>query len=270
MPIGKVEAPPGAASRASQVYSPLDHVAQRLDQYENEGSPSPVATPTWRTDLEKIHELLSEWDEWDEAKDTPDAAGPTTQPPLPRATTPQAPPGGAGGIDPKMFRTLREGTGRIESLATAGVDDPLRTAQTKLSQGRYFEAEELFTRAMASELGGAFAAVGRVHAQLAAGVYTSAAINLRSLMRDHPELVGVRYGDSALPPKDRLAAVRTDLTQRVSRGGRLAPDWGLLLAYIGFQTGHDESVTVGIDAMRAQAGDPLTDLLIGVWSPPGD
>jgi hypothetical protein len=169
-----------------------------------------------------------------------------------------------------MFRTLREGTGRIESLATAGVDDPLRTAQTKLSQGRYFEAEELFTRAMASELGGAFAAVGRVHAQLAAGVYTSAAINLRSLMRDHPELVGVRYGDSALPPKDRLAAVRTDLTQRVSRGGRLAPDWGLLLAYIGFQTGHDESVTVGIDAMRAQAGDPLTDLLIGVWSPPGD
>lgn len=270
MPIGRAGTLPQGPQRARATYNPLEEVAERLDAFEMQGAPAPVEAPTWRRGMEQIQELLRQWDEMDEAKQTPDAVRPMIDPQLPRADRPGEPQGGAGRFDPEIFRTLRDGAGRIESLATPSADDPLLAGQNKLRQGRYFEAEELFTRAMASNVGGALAAVGRVHAQLAAGVYTSAAINLRTLLRDHPELVGVRYGDAALPPKDRLAAVRSDLSQRVARGGRLAPDWGLLLAYIGFQTGDDETIKTGINAMRIQEGDPLIDLLIGVWSPPGD
>ncbi len=271
MPIGRAGVVEPPASRAAvQPYDPLEQIASRLDLHAAQHSPAPVEVPMWRQDLERIHDMMHEWDEMDEAKRQPVLAPPSFDEPLPRVPKPEEATGGAGRINPDVFRSLRDGVGRIESLAVGGVDDPLAAAQNKMRQGRFFEAEELFTRAMASDMGGSLAAVGRIHSQIAAGVYTSGAINLRSLLREHPELAGVRYGEAALPPTARLKAVRADLTRRVQDGGRLAPDWGLLLAYVGFQTDDAEAVTIGIDAMRSQAEDPLTQLLIGVWSPSSD
>lgn len=271
MPIGRAGAvEPPQPRTARPVYDPLEQIATRLDLHAAQHSPTPLEVPTWRLELQDIHDLLHEWDEMDEAKRQPMLTPPSIEKPLPHVPKPEVAPGGAGRINPDVFRTLRDGVGRIDSLASGGVDDPLATAQDRMRQGKFFEAEELFTRAMASKVGGSLAAVGRIHSQIAAGVYTSGAINLRSLLREHPELAGVRYGESAMPPTARLKAVRADLARRVQEGGRFAADWGLLLAYVGFQTDDAEAVKIGVDAMRLQADDPLTQLLIGVWSPPSD
>lgn len=247
------------------LYRPVESIAVRLDHHEAQTSPTPVAEPLWRRDMQELHNLLQEWDEMDEAKRSPFAPPPGTRPVQP-GVEPQEQPIGGARLSPQAIRTLRDGAGQIESLVVEG-DEAVSAAEARLREGRYFDAEELFTRAMASGAVGPIPAVGRIHAQIGAGVYTSAAINLRDLFRANPELVGVRYGSAALPTADRLTSVRADLTSRIDAGSRMKADLGLLLAYIGYQTADADAIRVGVTAMRTQEGDPLIDLLDGVWMP---
>ncbi|KAA0213192.1 MAG: hypothetical protein DYG94_14235 [Leptolyngbya sp. PLA3] len=167
-------------------------------------------------------------------------------------------------IDPVTLRMLRNpgGTPSRDFVApdTQGVyAEHMKAGQRLLASERYFDAEERFTQALTIRPGNVDAQVARVHAQLGAGMFLSAAVNLRTLFLEHPELVSVRYDAALLPAPARIEytvsrlrealpdARRDDPTLRALRQARAA---GLLMAYLGYQTGDMNLFKEGLDAAR--------------------
>jgi len=153
----------------------------------------------------------------------------------------------------------------------------MERAQELLAEGRWFEAEERFSAALRARPGDPMAAAGRVHAQLGAGMFVSAAVNLRNLLRGYPELMNAKFDAALLPQGNRLNAIRAQLRDRTERDTGIARDAGLLLAYLGHQTGSAEDVRDGFAAVRrmaapspddAPAFDELERLLIALWERP--
>lgn len=174
-----------------------------------------------------------------------------------------------------LVTTLKRGVGTVEvpppKLDRASAYDlHVERAQEMMTQGRYFEAEQRFTMALAARPGDAIASVGRVHAQIGAGLDLSAAANLRSFLVAHPEFVGARYEASMLPSEDRLRRAINRLTglMREEAGSRRVRESALLLAYVSFQSGDRVSAILGLERLsEGEAGrtDPLTPLLRAVW-----
>ncbi|XHC25462.1 hypothetical protein ABWH91_14740 [Phycisphaerales bacterium ac7] len=118
------------------------------------------------------------------------------------------------------------------------------------------------------------AAIGRAHAQLGAGLYLSAAVNLADLLRAYPELAPVRYDAALLPGKERLERIRQQLRSRSLKDDANARNAGFLLAYLGFQTERPNDVREGFavvdrvnEALQAET-DPLIPVLTELWSMP--
>lgn len=208
-------------------------------------------------------------------------------PPLGRKPTPLG-PDGLPALDEDTLQLLRMPGPAISALVGEGTDGPMakliREGQEAMGRGAYFDAEERFARALAIESGEPSAMAGRVNAQAGAGLYVSAAINLRQLFEQHPELIGVRYEGSALPAADRLIGVKAELLglAKPANAERLPrPEAALLLAYLGHHTRDQGAVRDGIAGMREsyrrsvaaqarEAGlaampDYLIDLLEQAW-----
>jgi hypothetical protein len=257
----------------------------------------------WEAQLDRLRQQLSgqpgTLPSKDSAKDqAPSSPAPGTPPvpglpPSSRTPAPGDERGGASGqsrsiidselakVDPRLLRALQRARPTMTRLGTGDLDKPLVTvtykshmdaAQTLLAQGRYFDAEDRFLRALAVVPRDPMAGIGRVHAQLGAGLYLSAASNLRAVFIDHPEMVGVRYDASLLPSADRIDAIAGQLRESIKvKGSALGRDAALLLAYLGYQR-HDAAMTSeGLDALAEwiQVGDTgaatLTGLLQKVW-----
>lgn len=198
-------------------------------------------------------------------------------------------------FDPETLRLLRDSGDPIDHLVDPNVSENdlfvnhMRAGERWLGEGRYFDAEERFTRALAIRPGDPSAQVGRIHAQLGAGLFLSAGMNLRELLAERPEVVGARYGRVLLPAPARIASLRTrlraniGLTERdaddVPPTSRIRRESALLLAYIGHQTGSLESVQQGLGELARQVREPgaglapvdvrLLDLLREIWLIPG-
>jgi len=152
----------------------------------------------------------------------------------------------------------------------------MQKGESLLAEGRFFDAEERFTRALAARSGDVSAQVGRIHAQLGAGLYLSAAVNLRSLLTTNPEVAGVRYEAPLLPGGDRARAIFEQLTDNVEATDLTGPDRlgsesALLLAYFGYQRGERDAIGRGLD-MLGRSDTPsdrsLLRLLDSVWLEP--
>jgi hypothetical protein len=153
----------------------------------------------------------------------------------------------------------------------------MRGGQTALAAGRYFDAEEQFAHATDLRSDDPSATIGRLHAQLGAGMYRSAALNLRQIAINHPETLGMTYKGVLLPKPERLASIKTDLSDLIQPPTpelldfALKREAGLLLAYLGFQTGERPLIERGLRAMQSTAerlgttDQALGDLLRGVW-----
>jgi hypothetical protein len=103
-----------------------------------------------------------------------------------------------------------------------------------------------------------------VHSRLGAGLFRSAAQELRQLFDDHPELIGVQYDPTLLPPGSRLRWIRAELDKMLENTDRSDP--GLLLAYLGYQLGQREFLVYGLDIAETRAPrDPLLAVLRQVW-----
>ncbi|MFI4882595.1 MAG: hypothetical protein ACIAQU_08425 [Phycisphaerales bacterium JB064] len=175
----------------------------------------------------------------------------------------------------ELVTTLKTGVGTIEvptpKLDRASAYDlHLGRAQEMMKQGRYFEAEQRFTMALAARPGDALAAIGRVHAQIGAGLDLSAAVNLRAFLVDHPEFVAAKYEGGMLPGQDRLEAASNRLRAQLDdeqAAGRLRES-ALLLAYVSFHRGDVVELRLGLERLaEGQAGrrDALAPLLRAVW-----
>ncbi len=147
----------------------------------------------------------------------------------------------------------------------------MRRGEELLGEGRWFYAEERFTSALAIIPGDPMAAAGRVHAQLGAGMFLSAALNLRNLFRAYPEFIPVRFDEELLPRADRLELLKRQLRQRAERDTPVGRDAAFLLAYLGHQFG-DEALTrealAMLDRIETSLGlgtDPLHEAVHAVW-----
>ncbi len=149
----------------------------------------------------------------------------------------------------------------------------MRDGQEKLAAGRFFEAEGAFTLALIAKPSDPLALAGRVNTQLGAGLFLSAASNLRSLIVDHPEMVNVRYGPELLPTAKRAFEISNQLKGDLTNpAAMLGSDGGLLLAFLGIQFNEPEWVEAGLKNLaektpkdRPEAVEFMT-LVTKVWT----
>jgi len=141
----------------------------------------------------------------------------------------------------------------------------IKAGERHLKEGRYFDAEERFTRALEHKRGDTFALAGRIHAQIGAGMYRSAALNLRSLLREHPEASGIQYDAEIMPQAARLSLVEQELRGKIE-AERIESDAALLLAYIGFQTRDEELLFEALDELDKHSSDTtLATFIREIW-----
>ncbi len=157
---------------------------------------------------------------------------------------------------------------RIETLASNKqnrIARLTREAETALADGKYLTAETRYRQIMLDVKNDPMPQVGLVHAQLGAGMFRSAGMNLRSVFSQHPELIAARYDAKLLPPESRLQWIQQEIQAAISQneGGKDAP---LLLAYIGYQADSRQVVRYGLALAQSKSPrDPLLSVLREIW-----
>ncbi len=157
---------------------------------------------------------------------------------------------------------------RIETLASSKQDRIARLtreAETALADGKYLSAESRYRQILLDVKNDPMPQIGLVHAQLGAGMFRSAGMNLRSVFSQHPELIAARYDAKLLPPESRLQWVQQEIQAAISQneGGKDAP---LLLAYMGYQADSRQVVRYGLALAQSKSPrDPLLSVLREIW-----
>ena len=108
---------------------------------------------------------------------------------------------------------------------------------------------------------------------LGAGLFLSAAANLRALFASHPELIGAQYGDNLVPSGARTTRIvellRSEMKKEISG---LSKDSALLIAYLGHIRRDDGLTAEGLGEMarRFDTSDPAEGALLetvrAAWS----
>lgn len=187
-------------------------------------------------------------------------------------------------VDPETLEVFRGDGNRVTYLVdpNASNRDPfaehMSAGERLLSNGRYFDAEERFAYAMSIRPGNVAAQLGRLHAQIGAGLVLSASVNLQGLLTEHIEIVSNRYSGDLLPSEDRIRELiimlreRGGLEERASYVSiepveiRVAS--GLLMSYLGYQIGDEADMRSGFALVREYGTNPdvrLVRLLEQVW-----
>lgn len=183
-------------------------------------------------------------------------------------------------FDGDTLRMIRESGGEERTLLPMGnverdvYADHMAAAGRLMEAGRYFDAEARYITALAVRPEDPSAMVGRVHAQIGAGLLDSAAVNLRALLTRHPEMAGVRYAAAARPDEDRLQQVTRLLRERADGASGVRPGHATLLAYVGFQLGDRDTVREALELLdradrerreAGERGDPMPSFLRRIW-----
>jgi hypothetical protein len=157
---------------------------------------------------------------------------------------------------------------RLETLASnkqTRVANLTREAEAALAAGKYLTAESRYRQLILDVKDDPMPRVGLVHAQLGAGMFRSAGMNLRALFVQHPELIAARYDQKLLPPQDRLQWIQRELQTVISQGegGKDAP---LLMAYLGYQANSRQLVRYGLALAQSESPrDPLLAVIREIW-----
>lgn len=167
----------------------------------------------------------------------------------------------------RISTALRHGqrVAKLTSEQNNRFNELVAQAEQQLREGEYFWAERQFRRALRFTPGHPLATAGLANAQLGAGLYVPAALTMRTLMTNNPEMIDVRYEDGILPNTVRLNSAIESLRNRFTEKRDLN-SVALLFAYIGHQLNNKEMVQQGLSIMaETDADDKLLVLLKRVW-----
>jgi hypothetical protein len=177
---------------------------------------------------------------------------------------------------------LRHGR-KLQSLVpedSGAIKDMMSLGATSMARGEYFRAEERFRSVLQVLPNSATALAGVANAQLGAGLHVSSALSLRKLYAMHPEMIDTHFGAEVMPSAVRLEAALVSARERLDAANRPGAsadlqsdrfDFGLVIAFVGFQTDRPAVIREGLDAMRvARPDDAMLGLLQRVWMPPAD
>ncbi|MEO0629714.1 MAG: hypothetical protein AAFY46_03175, partial [Planctomycetota bacterium] len=181
------------------------------------------------------------------------------------------------GVDRATIDALRSSSVRVDDLVAPGArlgqdfySTHLAEGRELMRQGRFFDAEARFSMALSVREGDPTASIGRVHAQIGAGLFLSASLNLRETFTEHPMLIAARYAPDLLPTPQRTLAVVDRLNARVDGEGGEARAAALLLAYVGRNTDDETLIRRGLGRLDQDGEDSLSQLLRLVWLNDGD
>jgi len=204
---------------------------------------SPIKPPAFRTPAEALADQIEQAD--------PDAVTPEAKKQAIEALVNQL------DYDLPPMRTL-------SGVGDTVYDEAMTEAEDAMREGKYFVAEGHYVRAISVRPATPLARVGRTHAQLGAGLYLSAAFNLRRVFTAHPELIAARYEFPLLPDADRLDKIEEDLETMQKESQRDAPV--LLRAYIAYQRGDQSQVDHLLSVLATRTpDDPILKLLQRIW-----
>jgi hypothetical protein len=165
---------------------------------------------------------------------------------------------------------LRHGTKleRLDSGSKDAMDRLLRLGSDFMGTRRYFRAEDAFRTASIIAPSSPLPLLGLASAQVGCGVQLAAAITLRRLLTDFPEMIDVRLAPNLQCDPQRMR----DVAQQCVRFGRdsaNASDFGLVAAWSGHQLGDRALVESGLSLMDpASTKDPFVETLRAVWLAP--
>lgn len=165
---------------------------------------------------------------------------------------------------------LRHGTKveRLDSGSKDAMDRLLRLGSDFMQSRRYFRAEDAFRTASIIAPSNPLPLLGLASAQVGGGVQLAAAITLRRLLTDFPEMIDVRLAPNLQCDPQRML----DVAQQCVRFGREssnASDFGLVAAWVGHQRGDRSLVESGLALMESvDAKDPFVQALRALWLAP--
>lgn len=188
-------------------------------------------------------------------------------------------------VDPETLELIRGDGKRVTFLVDPTAElrniygEHMKAGENLLTQGRYFDAEERFTHALGIRRGDVTAQIGRMHAQIGAGLVVSASVNLQTLMSEHIEIVSRRYEGKLLPDEQRINELITSLRKRAmlderpayiaAESSRVQVACGLMIAYLGYQIDDQQQMNDGFSVVRRLGTDDdrrLIHLLDTVWT----
>jgi hypothetical protein len=214
--------------------------------------------------------------------------------PQPAPAAPEAPmmppPEAIDLRDPALIEALRQAAENPPVRELIPADAPpdaeytilMRNAARDMAEGRFFDAEATYERAVRIRgldrvPGGAnavaMARAGRLNAQLGAGLFLSSALSLRTLLRDHPEIAPLRYDASLLMSERRAENIVEYLTESRESGTALGADAGWCIAYLGFQFARPDWLARGLAELEralptmSTADRALVEFVRQVWRP---
>lgn len=179
----------------------------------------------------------------------------------------------------RTIEVLRGAAPRVETFAPDTNEERdlfaehMHRGERLLGEGRWFDAEEHFASALSMRPGDTLAAAGRVHAEIGAGLFLSAALNLQKLILENPGLISVRYEPELLPSQERLDQIISRLRVNAAQDSPSARNSALLLAYLGYQLDRPLMIEEGFSAIDRittaleEAPNPLYDITRKVWMP---
>lgn len=168
---------------------------------------------------------------------------------------------------------LRHGTKveRLDAGSQDAMDRLLRLGSDFMSTRRYFRAEDAFRTASIIAPSSPLPLLGLASAQVGGGVQLAAAISIRRLLTEFPEMIDVRLAQNIQCDPQRMRDVAEQCV-RYGRDSANASDFGLVAAWCGHQLGDRALVEGGLSLMdAAHAQDPFAQTLRGIWlAPPAD
>ena len=136
----------------------------------------------------------------------------------------------------KLKKPLHLASDSTGGGGVSSYDMTMTKAEQSLKGGKYLDAAETFQAALGIKPDDPLALVGRAHAEFGAGLYSSAAHDLKFVFIRKPELVSVRYDVASFIPPARQEFLMEDL-QKLTDKKDAGDTASFLYCYLCYQTG---------------------------------